>query len=100
MKPVTIHPEAEAEVEESSDFYETRRIGLGADFETEVQAAIARVALMPTGFPRHGKTGYRKAFVSRFPYTIFFLEMDDVIWVAAVAHQRRQPDYWSGRTPN
>jgi hypothetical protein len=58
MKSVTIHPEAGAELEEASDVYEARRIGLGAEFEAEVQAAIDRVALMPSGFPRHGNTGY------------------------------------------
>ena len=100
MKPVTIHPEAEAELEEASDFYETRRAGLGAEFEAEVQQAIDRVEQMPSRFPLHGNTGFRKCFVSRFPYTVFFMETDTTIWVAAVAHQRRQPDYWNRRTPD
>jgi toxin ParE1/3/4 len=100
MKSVTIHPEAEAELEEASDFYEIRRTGLGAEFEAEVQDALDRVALMPSRFPLHGHTGFRKCMVSRFPYTVFFMELDTTIWVAAVAHQRRQPDYWNRRTPN
>ena len=100
MKQVTIHPDAEAELEEASDFYENRRAGLGAEFEAEVQEAIDRVVQMPSRFPLHGNTGFRKCFVSRFPYTVFFIETDMTIWVAAVAHQRRQPDYWSLRTPD
>jgi toxin ParE1/3/4 len=41
----------------------------------------------------------RKCFVRRFPYTIFYLELAEQIWIAAVAHQRRRPGYWRNRMP-
>ena len=37
--------------------------------------------------------------LERFPYLIFFLELPDCIWLAAVAHGAREPDYWKHRTP-
>jgi toxin ParE1/3/4 len=100
MKPVTFHPEAEAELEAASDYYDDQRAGLGAEFEAEVQEAVERVARMPQAFPLHGSTGLRKCVVPRFPYTVFFVELEDSVWIAAVAHQRRRPDYWSHRTPD
>jgi toxin ParE1/3/4 len=39
----------------------------------------------------------RKRHLARFPYTIHYAEIDDMIWIAAVAHQKRWPGYWSKR---
>jgi hypothetical protein len=32
-------------------------------------------------------------------YTIYYVELDQTIWIAAVAHQKRRPGYWSDRSP-
>jgi toxin ParE1/3/4 len=37
--------------------------------------------------------------VNRFPYLVFYDESDEDIWVAAIAHERRRPDYWRNRKP-
>ena len=34
-----------------------------------------------------------------FPYTIYYVALDDSLWIAAMAHQRRRPGYWSRRHP-
>jgi toxin ParE1/3/4 len=99
VKLVRLHPEAEQELEEAYDYYDTRQPGLGADLEDETEDALRRIAAMPRAFPPHGSEGARKCLLPRFPYTIYFVELDDYIWVAAVAHQKRKPDYWTGRTP-
>ena len=100
MKPVTLHPEAEQELERASDYYDSQRPGLGADFEAEAEQSLQRVAQMPAAFPPHGSAGVRKCLLPRFPYTIYFVELDDRIWVAAVSHQKRRPGYWASRTPS
>jgi toxin ParE1/3/4 len=41
----------------------------------------------------------RKSSVRRFPYVVFYLDLEEYIWIAAVAHQRRRPGYWVYRTP-
>jgi toxin ParE1/3/4 len=99
MKPVVFHPEAEAELRAGIDYYEGQRQGLGAEFRDEVEAATARIAQSPQACPPYGDQGLRKCVLLRFPYTLFYLELDEVIWVAAVAHQRRRPGYWKGRQP-
>jgi hypothetical protein len=33
------------------------------------------------------------------PVTVFFLELDEAIWIAAIAHDKRKPDYWVLREP-
>lgn len=39
----------------------------------------------------------RRAPVARFPYYLAYLVAGDVIHVLAVAHERRRPQYWTGR---
>ena len=99
MKPVTFDSEAEAEFRAAAVYYEGRQVGLGDDFVAEVEQAVQRIAQTPQAFPLHGSAGYRKCILRRFPYTLFFLELPDRIWIAAVAHQRRRPGYWSHRQP-
>jgi hypothetical protein len=30
---------------------------------------------------------------------VYYVELDDAIWIAAVAHQKRRPGYWTRRKP-
>ena len=36
----------------------------------------------------------------RFPYSVYYEELEDRIWVAAVGHHSRRPGYWARRKPN
>ena len=100
MKPVILHREAMATSGSAMAYYEGRRTGLGSDLVSEVESAIARIPQNPGLFPLHKNTNFRKCLVQRFPYTIFFPELDEVIWVAAVAHAKRRPNYRTHRTPD
>ena len=99
MKPVIFHPDAEAELRAAVAYYEQQRAGLGRDLRSEVERTIRRIQQQPQLFPQHNESGIRKYVIRRFPYTIFYLELDESIWIAAVAHQRRRPGYWASRTP-
>ena len=99
MKPVIFHAEAEAEFRAAIAYYEQQRAGLGGEFRAAVEAAVEEIRRTPQAFAPHGNQGARKRLVRRFPYTIFYVELDEAIWVAAVAHQRRRPGYWASRSP-
>lgn len=99
MKPVLFDSEAEQEFKDGIAWYERQRVGLGAEFQEQVELAVQQIAGMPQRLPLLGNEGLRKCRVTRFPYSIFYLELDDHIWIAAVAHQRRDPNYWSSRQP-
>jgi toxin ParE1/3/4 len=100
VKPVVFHPEAEAEFVAAVAYYEGQRAGLGLDLQAEVENAVARIPHNPQLCPLHKNTQFRKWVLRRFPYTIFYLELDSIIWIAAVAHQKRKPGYWQTRTPD
>jgi len=97
MKPLVINEEATEELNLAIDYYETRKSGLGVDLAAKVKEAFLRIQKNPGFYPYHNQTRIQKYFVRRFPYTVFYAELDDHIAVTAVAHQRRRPDYWKFR---
>jgi toxin ParE1/3/4 len=99
VKPVTLHPAAETELDSAVTYYEWQREGLGLEFEEEVEATVKQIQQNPRIGTEVSAHGVRKRLVRRFPYTIFYAELDDRIWVAAIAHQKRKPGYWAKRKP-
>ena len=99
MKRVVFHSGAELDLLSAASHYEYQRKGLGREFRQEVETAVARVRENPREFPSHTEPGTRKCLVRRFPYTIFFAELEDSVWVVAIAHHKRRPGYWSRRSP-
>ena len=99
MKPVVFHQDAEAELDAAMAYYESQRSGLGLDLRTDIARTIGRIQRHPQLFPLHNEGKLRKSSVRRFPYVVFYLDLEEYIWIAAVAHQRRRPGYWVYRTP-
>jgi toxin ParE1/3/4 len=99
VKRFSIHAQAEAEVRMAVAYYEGQRRGLGRAFRQEFEKAIARIQRSPQAWSLVDDQGTRKHLLKRFPYTLYYIELDDSIWIAAVAHQKRRPGYWSGRNP-
>lgn len=99
MKPVAFHPEAEQELDDAIAYYEGQRPGLGADLRAEVERVVEIIRRDPQRCPPYKDSDCRKHMLRRFPYNIFYAELEDRIWIAAVAHQKRRPGYWAGRIP-
>lgn len=93
---VRIHPEAIAEFGEAIAFYEERAPGLGHDLFIEVERILTTVGENPSlGSPLDGP--YRKALCRRFPFAVIYRELDGLVRVQAIMHERRRPGYWKGR---
>jgi toxin ParE1/3/4 len=99
VKAFTIHIDAEAELRAAADGYEVRRPGLGGEFLAEFEAALERVRANPLLYAAEDDSEIRHCPLHRFPYTLVYLDLEDHVWVAAVAHQHRRPGYWSRRQP-
>jgi toxin ParE1/3/4 len=100
VKPFILHADAEVELREALDFYEGRRINLGGEFRQAFEAALQRVRENPQAYAAEDDAGVRSCPLRRFLYTLVYVELDDRIWVAAVANQRRRPRYWARRRPD
>lgn len=96
MKEAVFHPEARAEVSQSVEFYEARLNGLGLRFLSAVEQTAERISASPeAGPPLEG--GFRKRIVPGFPYSVIYRVLEDYVYLVAVAHQHRRPNYWRQR---
>lgn len=87
---------AEEEMTEASVFYEAATSGLGAGFLDEVQRVIDILREHPELGQPVGR-GLRRGLLHRFPFSLIDSVEVDAILIVAVAHQRREPDYWRDR---
>jgi hypothetical protein len=54
---------------------------------------------MPHSAVAVDQRGTRKRRLYHFPYTVYYVEFDESIWIVAIAHQKRRPGYWTDRVP-
>jgi hypothetical protein len=87
---------AEIEMNEAAEYYETRGIGLGSAFIDEVERAIKSIQQHPESNQIIIKSIRRKILL-RFPYSLMYSTYTNVIYILAVASQKRRPFYWRGR---
>jgi len=92
----SFHPEAETEFLEAIEYYEERERGLGYDFSIEVFRTIQNIVTYPTAWSVIEKD-LRRCLVHRFPYGVVYSIEQDEIFILAVMHLRRHPDYWKKR---
>ena len=91
------HPLAAAELTDAAVFYEGQASGLGGDFLDEIDRLVAVLCVYPD-IGREHPDDIRSMPTRRFPYTVVYQVLGDRLLVLAVAHQRREPRYWAGRT--
>ncbi len=96
MKMIIIHHSAEIELWQAVEYYESKRCGLGLEFEKEVSKALVQIQSAPERWPKKNHDT-RLYLLKKFPYSIFYLDLSDFIWVVAFAHQKREPFYWRKR---
>jgi plasmid stabilization system protein ParE len=93
---VVFRPEAEDEVLEARDWYETRRLGLGKEFARAIDETISRIVENPLMYQRAYKET-RRAVLSRFPYAVYYRLAGEDIVVQAV-HGRQHQSRWQLRS--
>jgi plasmid stabilization system protein ParE len=95
--PVSLHPLARAELNDSTDYYSEVNADLASRFLDDFDAAIQSVTAHPESYLRVTETARRKA-LEIFPFFLFYAPKSDEIRILAVAHQSRRPFYWSDRS--
>jgi toxin ParE1/3/4 len=78
-------------------YYEDQKEGLGLDFAADVEQAVDRIQQNPNLGSVYKISGIRRYVIQRFPFLIFYAEFDSLIWIIAIAHAKRKPDYWKSR---
>jgi plasmid stabilization system protein ParE len=96
MKPIVLHPAAEAEMRAAADYYQDCQPGLGNRFLDEVLMAGRRVTDNPAAWPVVSGN-IRRCLLTRFPFGLLYRMEAKRIYVLAVMHLRREPGYWQHR---
>lgn len=92
MKKVFLQ-QAIAELNDAVDYYEERQSGLGLRLKDEVDEII-RWILDNHDTPRVREGGYRRVNLKVFPYYVAYIVRNETLWILAIAHSHRKPEYW------
>ena len=93
----TVHPGAEGDLTEASDFYAAQA---GAVVARRLLVEFERVAQLLARNPEAGaeiRTGRRRFHLAVFPYTVVYRKLGSGIQVLVVRHQSRKPGYGMSR---
>lgn len=84
------------DIEEIVIWYEEQRLGLSYDFELCLEAGIEEVLRDPEAFQKRYKQ-VKIRFISRFPFGIHYVIIENQITIIGVFHTSRSPKNWSKR---
>lgn len=90
------HPLALHELDEAVAFFELQQKGLGITLLEEAERRFQALQAFPQRFARIYKQ-YRRFPLDRYPYSVIYGIEEDLIYIVALAHQARRPDYWHDR---
>jgi plasmid stabilization system protein ParE len=69
---------------------------LAAEFEREYLGALKRLQEYPQSAPVLEEP-IRRTVLRKFPYSVLYRVVGDVIEIVAVMHHKQRPGYWLGR---
>ncbi len=93
---LVFRPEADLEINEAAEWYETRGRGLAAEFLRVLDACIESIRRDPLLYPVvHGEA--RRALLRRFPYSVIYASREDEIVIIACILGRSYPLGWHVR---
>ena len=81
------------EVGEAQEWYDLQSPGLGEEFIAAIELQLQRLKQAPLLYAEV-IPGVRRALLPRFPYGLFYVVRDNLIYILAVLHDARNPGSW------
>ncbi len=98
MKPTAMHPAAERELDEVTDYYAAIDPDLADAFVDCLESCKTRMTEHPLHFSRRRGAVRRVNMTPQFgEYYLPFMMWQDRVVILAVAHAKRRPYYWRKR---
>jgi len=88
---------ASIELDNAIEYYNIQSTGLGEKFLDEVLETIELILHFPQLWSQNSENT-RKAVLRKFPFNLIYSMHKNKIFIIAVAHQNREPDYWIDRS--
>jgi toxin ParE1/3/4 len=96
-----LHRRAEAEIRDAAIWYRNQGTNLHHRFLQAIGSVLERLEHDPLQFAKletsPGKGPFRRVLLEGFPYTVIYEATDNEVFVYAVAHASRRPNYWRRR---
>ena len=93
---ILFSPYAVEDLNCAANYLEFEFEGLGQRFRNEVRLAAQRISKHPLAWSVE-RGDIRRHLLHRFPYKLLYSIEPDHIYIIAVAHQHREPEYWVDR---
>jgi len=93
---VTTHPEALDEIEDAMDWLSRDSNWAPEQFLAEYDAHVAKIKARPDSY-RKVHREFRRLNLNRFRHAIIYRLRGNDIYIIAVMHEKRHPDYWKHR---
>jgi hypothetical protein len=97
MLHLKFHPSVTTEITSSFLWYEEQAQGLGDDFINELEMAYAAIIEFPHTWPLF-QNGFRRFLLTKFPFSILYKQTSDSLYIVAIMHNSRKPNYWLERS--
>ncbi|MFC0428553.1 type II toxin-antitoxin system RelE/ParE family toxin [Chryseobacterium scophthalmum] len=86
-----LKPEAENDLGEAIEYYQSKRKGLGLKFLKCVQKFFDRITKNPLHYPLKSNQ-FREAYIQKFPYIIIYEIIENEIVVFSVFNTYQNPE--------
>lgn len=93
---LTYHPEADAELTQTSRYYEDRSPGLGRRFLQAFDEAVADILASPKLWPVMDRDVHYHSLRSS-PFGVLYRFSNDEVRIFSIKHHSRHPNYWRHR---
>src|SRR5947209_4877675 len=88
--------QAEKELDQAIGYHEEIQPGLGLRLKAEAREVINWIRTN-SEIPRLRPKDYRRVNLKVFPYYVAYFVWRDTIWIVAIAHSKKRPEYWISR---
>jgi plasmid stabilization system protein ParE len=89
--------EARVELIKAIEYYRNRNPEKARVFGRAVQAAIRSILEFPEASFQIHSLGVRRSRIDGFPFHIIYILDPDALFILAIAHENRKPNYWTNR---
>jgi toxin ParE1/3/4 len=93
---ISVRKEAEADILEAFEYYESCRKNLGHDFLLCLEEGLNKIQRNPQIY-KEVHQQIRRLFIHRYPYGIYFVIIESTLVVVGVIHARQCPSHWKIR---
>ncbi|MEA3352707.1 MAG: type II toxin-antitoxin system RelE/ParE family toxin [Campylobacterota bacterium] len=96
MKPLSFHPDIVSDIKGSYEWYEEKLQGLGDSYLDELEDGYTAIQNFPETWATF-QYGFKRYILNRFPFSIIYKSTEKEIFIIAVMHNSRRPNYWLDR---